>query len=363
MSKRNEFEPDWVSPPGDTIADILEENAYSHAEFADRMGQTQKWVHDLLRSKVPISRETAGKLELVLGSKSEFWIARDVQYRKLLSQLDAPDPLDSDWLKELPVEDMIRFGWIGKDAYEADSVGACLRFFGVASVAAWHATYRDVLDSAVFRTSPKFELEPPSVAAWLRQGEMRASELLCDSWDANGFQSALSDLRRFTRKRDPNVFLPELRRQCAACGVAVVIVRTPKGCHASGATRFLSPSRALLMLSFRYLSDDQFWFTFFHEAGHLLLHGKKSLFIEGMKKADPRESEANDFSANVLIPAEYRSELERLPVGRHEIRNFARKVGVSAGIVLGQLQHLRRARPNQLSVLKVRYTWANHGIA
>ena len=98
--------------------------------------------------------------------------------------------------------------------------------------------------------------------------------------DQSGFEADLPTIRRLTREKDPGQFIPRLKEACAARGVAVAIVRGPNGWRASGAARFLSPTKALIQLSFRYLSDDQFWFTFFHEAGHLLLHGKDLLFLE-----------------------------------------------------------------------------------
>lgn len=225
---------------------------------------------------------------------------------------------------------------------------------------AWRATYRNILETAAFRTSPTFSSQPGAVAAWLRQGEIVSSSLECKPWDPKQFQKALSSIRPLTRKRDPKLFLPEVASRCAECGVSVAIVRAPTGCRASGATQFLSPSKALLLLSFRYLSDDHFWFTFFHEAGHLLLHSKKALFLEGGGASSAEENEANEFSAHTLVPPEFQSRLERLPIGRHEIRAFAKTVGVSPGIILGQLQHIGRARRNQLNTLKARFRWGNN---
>ncbi len=161
-----------------------------------------------------------------------------------------------------------------------------------------------------------------------------------------------------TRKRDPKLFIPELKRRCAECGVAVVIVRAPTGCRASGATRFLSRDKALLLLSFRYLSDDHFWFTFFHEAGHLLLHGKSALFLEGPNMLSTKEEEeASGFAARTLIPSEFRPGLLDLGVDGRQVIRFARLVGVSPGVVVGQLQYLRRLSPRQLNNLKTRFRW------
>src|SRR5262249_51187056 len=159
---------------------------------------------------------------------------------------------------------------------------------------------------AAFRTSATFDSQPGAIAAWLRQGEYEAGKIHCDRWDPDAFRQQLQVIRGLTREREPEVFLPELKRLCACCGVAVVApLRAPKGCRASGASWFRSPGRPLLMLSFRYLTDDHLWFTFFHEAAHLLLHGDRSLFLEGEdRETSKEEEEANTFAANTLIPTE-----------------------------------------------------------
>jgi Zn-dependent peptidase ImmA (M78 family) len=158
--------------------------------------------------------------------------------------------------------------------------------------------------------------------------------------------------------KDPQIFIPKLRRISAESGVGVAVVRAPTGCRASGATRFLSDEKALLLLSFRYLTDDHFWFTFFHEAGHLILHGRK-LFLESADMPlDEEEQQANDFSAEILVPAEFVSEMLSLPKNGRQVIRFARRVGVSPGIIVGQLQHLGRIKHSQLNKLKRRYHWA-----
>ena len=215
-----------------------------------------------------------------------------------------------------------------------------------------------MLSTAAFRSSPTFESKPGAVAAWLRQGELEAESMPTGTWNATQFEATLQQLRALTRKKNPQEFLPELSKHCAACGVAVVIIRAPTGCRASGVTRFVSPNKALLMLSFRYLSDDHFWFTFFHEAGHLLLHGKEAIFLEGSDLLNTRqEAEANDFAAGVLIPPRFKADLLRLPRNTYEVVRFARRVGISPGIVVGQLQHSGRIKRNELNRLKRRFVW------
>ena len=180
----------------------------------------------------------------------------------------------------------------------------------------------------------------------------------CAPWNAAGFQASLPKIRSLTRRKNPRVFVPKLREYCAEHGVAVAVVRAPTGCRASGATRFLSTGRALLLLSFRYLTDDHFWFTFFHESGHLLLHGEQELFLEGADmQLAAKEQEANEFAARVLVPDELQSALRVLAPDWREVVRFAVQVGVSPGIIVGQMQHHGRIRRNQLNSLKRRYRW------
>jgi len=360
MPEKSDFHPNWVSAPGDTIADILEERNISQLEFAQQIGLTLEEAEELLKGHTTITIELARQLEGVLDGSAAFWVNRESQYRDDLSRLhrEVPTANHGKWLDELPVKDMTKFGWLAPFLSSASKEAACLQFFGVPDATTWRETYHRVLQTTAFRASPSFASQPGAIAAWLRQGELEGESIDCGPWDDDRFQSALSGIRRLTWRKNPKAFVPELQKRCAACGVAVVIVRSPSGCRASGATRFLSPSKALLLLSFRYLSDDHFWFSFFHEAGHLLLHSKGALFLEGPDvAASKEEQEANEFAAHVLVPDEFRAALLKVRPEARDILRLAKRLGVSPGLVVGQLQHIGRIGPGQLNSLKRRFRW------
>jgi HTH-type transcriptional regulator/antitoxin HigA len=155
---------------------------------------------------------------------------------------------------------------------------------------------------------------------------------------------------------DPNAFVPALTGRCAEVGVAVVFVSAPQGCPAYGATRWLSPTKALLMLSNRYKTHDVLWFTFFHEICHLLQHSKKMTIIEGASGLNPDlEEEADTFAANLLIPPAYARRIEELPRDPDAIASFAREIGVAPGIVPGRRQKQGLVGRSRCGELKVRY--------
>lgn len=234
MTTINQFEPDWASAPGDTIADILADGDLSATEFANSIGRSPEYVDDLLQGRATITIAAARELERVLGASVEFWMSRDFQYREDVSRLNATN---EDWVRELPIGDMIGFGWLRPVPRPSDEVNACLRFFDVPTVSAWHQKYSGVETAVALRTSQSFESRPASIAAWIRQGEIAAEDNICRSWDAERFEDSLSAIRSLAQKKNPEMFIPRLREYCA--GVAVAVVRAPNGCRASGAARLI----------------------------------------------------------------------------------------------------------------------------
>ena len=359
MTDTQAFSPDWVSPPGDTIADLLDEKGWEQAALAERTGFTRKHVNDLIQGRAAISADAAQRLATVLGSTIEFWLTREAHYRATLQRRGAEQELhrQASWLREIPVAWMVKRGWLVKSKTKGGQVAECLRYFGVASVDAWRQTCTSPL--AAFRVSGKVKKYEGAVATWLRAAEIAASPIRCKAFDADRFRSALSSLRALASEHDPVVFVPRLQDACAAHGVAVVFVPAPPGCPIHGATRWLTSDKALLALSLRYKSNDQLWFSFFHEVAHLLKHGKKLLFIEGLDGLDEeKEREADRFASELLIPAAQAQHLRSLRSAA-EVERAARELEIDPGIVVGRMQHEGWLPHSHLNDLKVRYTWTS----
>lgn len=355
MSDQITFQPNWSSSPGNTIYDILEEKNISLKHFADCMNSTMDFVERLINGQVSINNEIAEKLEINLGSTIDFWVKREEQYRESIERIQESEKL---WLKELPIKDMIKFGWIEKSD---DLLNTCLNFFKVPNISSWKAKYPNEINTLAFRTSQSFNSYEAATATWLRQGEIITENIECKSWNKELFEETLVEIKKLTRLKNPKDFIPKLISLCSNCGVAVGIVPTPTGCRASGATKFVSKDKAILLLSFRYLSDDQFWFTFFHEAGHLILHNKKSIHLEINDKdnriVNEEETEANAFAAEILMPYMLHDKLRNIRGNMKKIISLAIEAGVSPGIVVGQLQYLGYIDFKYLNGYKRRYNW------
>lgn len=350
------FEPNWASAPGETIADILRDMQWTHDEFARRLRQEKSFVTSLIDGQAEITNDIARLLAGVIGPTENFWIRREQFYREELVRLaEKKARQEKEWLQSLPIRDMVRFGWLRSGERTAS---ACLDFFNAMSLDSWRRAYEERIVGVAFRASAAYDTNPASVAAWLRQGEIEAASVASRPWNRKALLESTQKIRSLTRRKAVADFVPDLREICAACGVAFVLVPAPEGCRASGAAYFLSQEQAVIQLSLRYKTDDQFWFSFFHEVGHLVLHRHLGLSLDGFEgmKGD-EETEANAFAQDALLPSEQRERLAALPLNYKEIIRFARGVGVSPGIVVGQLQHSRRIGFERFNKVKRKYDW------
>lgn len=355
---KNEYMPDDVSPPGETLLDILEERGMTQAELSDRTGRPKKMINEIIKGKATITPATALMLERVLGTPASFWNDREQHYRESLARQAERNSLKGqvDWLNQFPIKEMIEFGWLPTTEDSVEMLRHVLSFFGIASPTQWSEIWQR--PSVAFRKSPTFESDPFAVSAWIRRGEIEAHQINCYRYDASRFRSALEAVRSLTAELPEN-FQEETVRLCAEAGVAVVFVPQLPKAPISGVTRWLTPDKAIIQVSLRYKTDDQLWFSFFHEAGHILKHGKREIFIEGNGMDGEKEEEADRFASEFLIPpAEYR---RFTPRANHyslaEIQAFAEKIGIAAGIVVGRLQHDGKLAMRNGNALKRRLEW------
>lgn len=356
------FAPDWVSPPGDTLLDIIEERDWTQAELAQRLGYTTKHVNQLIKGKVPLTEEAAIRLERVVGSTVGFWLAREAKYRERCARLAAKEKFAGwiDWLDQLPLKELMGAGIIEACRVDAKSkpglVEACLRFFGVASPDEWQGHYGQM--QAAFRRSREEQSDVGAISAWLRMGEQHAEKQDGLKFDRVKFEQALQEIRGLTAQ-EPHIFEPKLRSLFRQAGVAFVLVPAIPKAHVSGVARWLNPHRPLIQLSLYGKTNDKFWFTLFHEAAHILLHAqeKKSVYLDDPSKAgsnSKEEREANDWAGRFLIPDEYESTLPSLKT-KASVRMFAKEIGIHPGIVVGRLQHDQLISPSWMNDLKVSF--------
>jgi HTH-type transcriptional regulator / antitoxin HigA len=357
--KRYAYEPDYAVPPGQTLQEAIDALGMDQRELAVRAKLSSKHVNQIVKGVATLTQDTAIRLERVTGVPARIWNNLEANYREQLARLAEKDRLQGDleWLKTIPTRELIKRGAIGDTKDKIALLEAVLVFFGVASVEAWKEGWS--MPQFAFRKSLAFEGKAGAMATWLRLGELEAHKVQCDPFDRTTFRNALDRIRRLTVE-EPNVFVPRMVSLCARSGVALALIPEIQGAPVSGAAKWLTASKAMICLNLWGKSNDRFWYTFFHEAGHILNDSKKETFIDVKYQDDPREHQANHFAATILIPDEHDVELPQLRTYA-AVQHFARRIGIAPGIVVGRLQRQGMIGFSQFNGLKRSLQWIDEG--
>ncbi|MCL1673006.1 ImmA/IrrE family metallo-endopeptidase [Elizabethkingia ursingii] len=314
-------------------------------------------LDDLLDGKVYINKEVASVLAVLFKNSENFWINKQLIYDERVNNLDSLEK--EEWIKSLPIKEIIEEGFLDSkhDLYEK-----CLNFFDVHSIFDWKIKYLKNSNLS-FRKSEGFDSKKSSVITWLRMGELHIKNVEYPKYNRERFEYLLeNDIKDLTRKNSPKIFIPKLVELCHSCGVKLSIQKAPKNCKVYGVTKFSNEGNPLMILSFRYLSDDQFWFTFFHEAGHVILHEKKFLnfeeksITETSEEFQQEELEANLFAEEVLVPFHLKNKLSSINGNKKKLIAFSMEANVSPGIVVGQLQNKKYISQSYLNAYKRRFS-------
>jgi len=343
MSSNIKIERELLTKPGDTILETIEFLKMSQAELAERIGKTPAKVNDMISGKAPITVNTAMQLEKVLGIDMQFWLNREMHYREKLARIEQEEFLEQciEWVKEQPVKELQKLGHLKAGKIGTEMVDECLQFYGVATPVQWQSLYVDNYAAASFRKSSAHTTLLSSMAAWLRIGELKLQKEQLPEYNKELFKLILSDLKSIAETQ-PEDFAAQLKSLCTTAGVAVIYSSSLPKAPISGAARWIGGT-PVIQITDRYKTADQFWFTFFHEAGHILLHGKKDVFIEeldGVKNDETKEQEANDFACNWLLPDGFQSDISG-EVDERLVRKIARNYQTHPGIVVGRMQNLK----------------------
>jgi HTH-type transcriptional regulator/antitoxin HigA len=344
----NAYRPDLAIPPGETLKETIDALGITQVELARRMGRPLKTVNEIINGKAMITSETALQLELVVGIPAVFWtnLERNYQLTKARLAEDQRLATEIELARRYPYRDLVLHGCVQPAQRPLERVRELLKFLGVNSLTAVE------LPDCALRIAVRSRPSQESLAAWLRMGELACRAEAVQPYDQGLLSSMIPEFRNLTIG-DSADWPGRLRSRCAEAGVAVAFVPHLPGTFAHGATRWIAPTKALVQLSLRYRYADIFWFTFFHELGHILKHGKREVFIEVERPSEnPKEAEANEFAARVLIPdAQYAQLVHVGSFDERSIRLFASAIGIHQGIVVGRLQrddHLDHSALNHL---------------
>ena len=378
INKQKIFSPNWKSPPGDTIEDLRRERDWNHLQLAQRLGVSKSTLNQLIKGELIVNSEIAFGLAAVFGTSEQFWLRREAEYRQQSARLDAESHYQNwhDWLKIFPIKELKKAHILPNqrlnDGTKSKFVEDLLKFFSVATPQQWETTYLKL--QANFRRAQTSDTNIGAITAWLRLGEIEVEEvhgkayyddLVNVQFNPQKFRTAITEIRKLT-VCPPEEFQPKMQEFCSNAGVILIFIPAIPKAKVSGVARWVTKQSPMIQMSLFGKSNDKFWFTFFHEAAHILLHAKEknSIFLDDnfdVDSATPLEAEANEFAENILIPPEHLENISRYKSEQYII-NFANEIGIHPGIVVGRLQKEKIiSYRSHLNKLKESYEIAEQG--
>lgn len=296
---QNRYFPSMVFHPGETLTEKLEEMEMGPKEFALRTDKPEKTIIAVMKGNSAITPDMAVRFEGVTKIPAHFWMNHQRSYDEFIVREKRKVTIEEavPWAKQFPLTDMVNKGWLPQVSSIQEKTMELLAFFGFSNHKAWEEYYFKQQLKVAFRISLSQTQEPFAISAWLRKGELQAAELEANDYSEKKFKEILSALKSVMAKH-PHGSLIQLQQICLEAGVKVVQTPCIKKASLSGSTRWLNDT-PLIQLTDHYPHNDSFWFTFFHQAGHILLHGKKDIFLENVDYSDKdmeKEREADEFA-------------------------------------------------------------------
>lgn len=340
VTKKNEYLPETVSHPGMTLAEKLNEMGMGNKEFSVRVNKPEKTITAITKGDSSITADMAVKFEDVLSIPAAFWLSRqrrfDEYQARVKRKVDIKHAID--WAKGFPYAKMASLGWVKSTRKVEEKVLALFEFFGISNHNAWKSYYYDQELKVSFRISLAHTNESMAVSAWLREGERKARTIETPPFNSTLLKDSLQEIKSIMANH-PDSFFQDVQEICKKAGVIVLYTPCLPKAPIHGSTRWIG-DKPLIQLSARYKTNDKFWFTFFHEIGHILLHGKKYISIENIKYKDQdldKEQEADDFAIKYTFSEEQEQEvMNSVPLSTDDILNFAKQFNTHPALIIGR---------------------------
>lgn len=336
-----------IFPPGEFLKEELEARNWTQIELAEIIGRPVKLVNEIIVAKRAISPETALQLGEALGTGPEFWMNLESQYQlSKVPRQESNVARKARLYERFPVRDMVKRGWI--EASESIEVleRQFMSYFGL----------RTLDDAIIFPHAAKASGSVTVVQhAWLFAAHNLAKRLILPSYRQEALRAALPRLEALMTAPEEARHVPRVLKEC---GVRFVVVEALPSSLIDGACFWLADDQPVIALSTRLDRIDNFWFVLRHECEHVLReHGKMDAFIVdedilGSPSESKSEDErvADEAAANFGVSrAEIESYIARVKpyyFSEQKILNFAGRLQVHPGIVLGRLQFRFREDKN-----------------
>ena len=341
-------------PPGATIKEQLQQRKMSQKEFAMRLDTSEKHVSRLINGEVILTPEMALKLEMVLGVPARFWNNLESSYREKLVKVQEENDRDEDKdiLKLFPYAEMVKLGWIEAASKDEDKIFNLRKYFEVVKLSLLEKNI--VLNGLACRRLNSNEKADYSLLTFAQKAKIEARNRDIESINIRLLEYRISQIRKMT-VLNPEVFSDKLIHILSECGIALIFLPHLSGSYLHGAT-FLDRNKIVIALTLRGKMADIFWFSLFHELGHVIL----GHIYEPHGLDESEEKEAGKYARDILIPEKYyKAFIDKRDFTKNSIISFSESISIDPGIVVGRLQKENYIKFSQFNDLKKKYELRN----
>lgn len=337
--------------PGYYIKELLEEEEMSQEDLAKRLQTSGKNVSDLLHGKINLTDEMALRLATVFQTSVSLWLNLNQSYieKKLEIERRKQEAAECALAQNLDYDFWLSQGLVPKTGNPLEQVRALREYLKVSSLEVLRR--RDFLVQYRREQKTVQDINVIAANAWVQTAINLGMQMETDVFRAKELISKLNPIRKMI-KEDFAVSYPEVQKILGMCGVALVFLPNLKHCNVIGAVKWLNKGKAVLAINSDLNYEDEFWFSLFHELGHVLQQRLKILNVSGEEACcetdellQRLEEEANRFARDMLVPDDaYDAFLKRVTIyTEKEIGEFAIEIDTTPQIVRYRMQIERMA--------------------
>ncbi len=353
MSNIIEYNDKIAFHPGYYIKELVEESGLTQKDFANRLDTTPKNLSELIKGEQNLSIDIAMKLSRMIGTSVDYWLNLQGSYDALIAEFRSNRELEKERLVFKNIDYnyfKVNFGLPDLPKKIDEQIKNVREFLNVSTLS--------VLAKKDFAVSFRCSSDKLTEANRIKSNIMvqiainEALKKQAPKYNKSTFEKAINYALKLTNNH--NNFYPLIYKEFLKAGVIFVILPNLSGSKINGATKKIGSS-VLLMVNDRRTFADTFWFTLFHEIGHII-NGDFGVTIDD--KCNNKEDIADKYAENILIsPEKYSSFLKKNRFDKESIVIFAKEIDRNPGIVLGRLQNEGKVKYNdwRLQSLKQKY--------
>ena len=353
---------DLIIHPGETIADVLEDRGITQAELSSRTGVSSAYVSNVIAGKKGISANFAMGLEYALGVPKSFWLNLQANYESELLEMNEEQTItDEERSAREDLKDIVKYlrqrGMMPIREKKDDSILSLRKVLQISNI----ANLKEMIPAGAFRIAANTTVNPNVLGAWIRLCQLIGDDkTVLSKFDKKYTNDLIKEIKNIMCQKDVSI-QGSLRDVMVKYGIDFSVVRNFRGAPVQGYISQKSDGIYQMVLTIRGAFADIFWFSLFHEIGHIVNGdiGKNFKFLDDGSDYE-KERAADLFASNMLLsPESYKMFVQKRDFSIEAISKYAKSQNVMPYIVIGRLQKEKYLDYRMYSNYKLRYKWGD----